>query len=298
MTTKVKALIGLGVTVILFSFVVIVSRISVSSIPQLTLMFFRMLVASVAFLPFFIKSKVWKKEKFKQLLLISTLSTINVLFFMWGIKYTTASASQLIYAAQPILTIIFSSLLWNEKYQKRTISGVVVGLIGIFLIIASSAVEKGETISGGIIGNLAMIVAMSGWLFYILLSKKLSKYFDVLEIGSTSILVSLFFSFVFMILQLRIENQSVIFSKNLLYVSLYLGLFGTFATYILMQYAIKYLSPLTVNMTSYIQPITTTLLAIILLGEKLTPTFLLGGLLVFLGVFTSATLEFYHSRRK
>jgi drug/metabolite transporter (DMT)-like permease len=217
---------------------------------------------------------------------------------MWGIKYTTASASQLIYAAQPILTIIISSLLWKEKFQIRTILGVAIGLIGIAIIIISSALEKGETISGGLIGNLAMIVAMAGWLFYILLSKKYLKNFSVVEIGSTSIIVSLLVSTFFMLIQLKIDNKVIILSYNLILACLYLGLFGTFATYLLMQYSIKYLSPLTVNLTSYIQPVTTAFLAILLLGEKITPTFLLGGVLVFLGVFTSATLEFVHSRRK
>lgn len=298
MTNKIKALISLGLMTILFSFVVIVTRVSVSSTPQLTLMFFRMLVAAIVFLPFFIKSKVWKKEKFGQLLFVSILSTVNVLFFMWGIKYTTASASQLIYAAGPILTIIISNILWREKYEFRTVIGIAIGLIGIAVILVSSAVEKGETISGGIVGNISMSVAMLGWLFYILLSKKLSEYFNAVEIGSTSILVSLIISSVMMFLQLRLNNQNIVFSVNLVSVSLFLGLFGTFVTYMLMQYAIKYLSPLTVNLTSYIQPVTTTLLAVGLLGEKLTLTFLLGGALIFLGVFTTATLEFYHSRRK
>jgi len=97
----------------------------------------------------------------------------------------------------------------------------------------------------------------------------------------------------FYILPYNLEHKGLILSRNLILAGLYLGLCGSFLTYILIQYAIKYLSPLTVNLSSYIQPILTTAMAMILLGEKLTMTFLFGSMMVLFGVFISATLEFY-----
>jgi len=95
------------------------------------------------------------------------------------------------------------------------------------------------------------------------------------------------------VIQYNLEHKGLILSRNLILAGLYLGLCGSFLTYILIQYAIKYLSPLTVNLSSYIQPILTTAMAMILLGEKLTMTFLFGSMMVLFGVFISATLEFY-----
>ena len=71
-----------------------------------------------------------------------------------------------------------------------------------------------------------------------------------------------------------------------------MGIGGTFFTYLLLQYAIKHLSSLTVNMTSYIQPTLVAVLAIFFLHEKLTWHFVFGSLLVFLGVFLTVTSEF------
>ncbi len=293
MTTKIKALLSLAATVVLFTFVVIVARFTVTDVPQMYVLFIRTLVASIAFLPFFIKSKVWNKPKFKELMLVSSLSTVNLVFFMWGIKYTSASASQLIYAAMPILTILVTTFFFKNKYSLRTIIGVVIGFTGILFIIYTSAVEKGETISGGIIGNLAVVIAMLGWLAYILLSKKYSRYFTPVEIGATSLLLSFFVTLILAIIQFNLDHRGLVLSQNLILAGLYLGLCGSFLTYILIQYAIKYLSPLTVNLSSYIQPILTTAMAMILLGEKMTLTFLFGSMMVLFGVFISATLEFY-----
>lgn len=74
--------------------------------------------------------------------------------------------------------------------------------------------------------------------------------------------------------------------------ALYMGIFGTFLTYILMQYAIKYLSPLSINMTSYVQPIFVAILAIFFLGEKMTASFVIGAMMVFISIFLTATVEF------
>jgi len=67
MTTIIKALLSLAATIVLFTFVVIVARFTVADAPQMYVLFIRTLVASIAFLPFFIKSKVWNKTKFKEL---------------------------------------------------------------------------------------------------------------------------------------------------------------------------------------------------------------------------------------
>lgn len=296
MNIKIKALLALLGTVLFFSILVIVARAYVVSISPMFLLFLRVLVAAIAFSPFLIKSRVWKKPKIKTLMAVSLLSTVNLVFFIWGIQYTSASASQLIYTIQPILNILVSNYLLKEKYPARTYVGVIIGLIGIVLIIYLSAVEKGETISGGIIGNIAIMIAMLGWFWYIMLSKKLSKYFSPIEISSVSIFVSLFVSIVLLITQLILTSSPIHLTTQAIMAGLYMGFFGTFLTYILMQYAIKHLSTLTVNLSSYIQPVVVMVLAIILLGEKMTIGFLVGSFFVLLGVFITGTIEAYKRR--
>jgi drug/metabolite transporter (DMT)-like permease len=77
--------------------------------------------------------------------------------------------------------------------------------------------------------------------------------------------------------------------------ALYMGLFGTFATYVLYQYAVKHLPSLTVSLTSYIQPITTATLAMIFLGERLTAPFIIGSMLVFAGIFLVSEIKLANS---
>lgn len=284
-------------TVVLWSFMVIIARVAVADTLPLTLLFVRMAVAAAAFLPFFIFGKPWRNKAFDKLVAVSLLSTINVTFFIVGIQYTSASASQLIYAAIPILIIITGRLFLSQIYPVRRIYGVLIGLVGIILIIYLSAIEKGTTISGSLLGNLLIVIAMFGWMWYIVLSKKLLKLFSPVDIGSTSVMVSLVVSIPLLFSEMIWSGGSFVLPVNGILAGIYMGFFGTFLTYLLYQYGLKYVSPLTASFTSYIQPVTTALLEIVLLGEKMTFGFFTGGLLVFLGVFLATTLEVYHKRK-
>ncbi|OGG05747.1 hypothetical protein A3D05_00900 [Candidatus Gottesmanbacteria bacterium RIFCSPHIGHO2_02_FULL_40_24] len=292
MAEKYKAVFSLGITVTLFAFLAIIAKSLVADTPSVIVLFLRMVFAFFAFLPFLLKSKVWRKKHFKDLIFTSVFSGINVTLFMTGIEFTSASVSQLIYAAMPVLTILSGLILFNQKFSKTRVTGVVIGLLGIVFIIFRSAVEMGETITGSLSGNLLITIAMLSWLTYVLRSKKLSAYFRPVEIGSVSVTVGLIISILLLAIRLLINQTVPALSLPLLLGALYMGVLGTFITYILLQYAIKILSPLTVNLTAYIQPIITTFLAVIILGEKLTVNFIIGSLFVFMGIFLTVTMEF------
>lgn len=297
MSNKIKALGALLLAVILWSFLAVISRWVVETISATTLNFLRLGVATLAFLPFFIANKPWEKSKFISLLITSLFACVNFIFFMIGLQYTSASAGHLIYVISPVLVLLVTVFLFREKINQTKIIGVTLGLVGVLFIIFLSAAEKGTTITGTEKGNLLVLVAVAGWVSYILASKKLSKYFSPAEISSTSIIVSFIIStFVFILQQISSPVQ-MNFSYQQIVAIVFIGFFGTFLTFFLYQYSIKHLSTLTASFSSYIQPITTALFEIIFLSEKLTMGFIIGGILVFSGVFLASTLDLYHGRK-
>lgn len=293
MNTFQKAISALLATVFLWSLMVVIARFTVATYSPFYVLFLRLSVGSIAFLPFFIKHRTWAKRGFKKLALISLGSTVNLTFFMIGIKYTTASTSQIIYAAMPLLVLVVDKLVLEKSHGMKKIGGVLIGFTGLISILYLSAIEKGETITGTLFGNILIVIAMLGWSSYVYTSKHLSKTFSPIEIGSVSILLSEIVATVLLLTQLpSLGNLSL--TPALIFASLYMGFFGTFITYILFQYAVHHLSALNVSLSSYIQPITTTLLAIVFLGEKITPSFIGGSVLILTGIFLSGV----HSQQK
>src|SRR3989344_4940180 len=290
MNTSSKAILALLGTVVLWSFMVVLAKDAVRTLPPLTLTFLRFLFAAIPFLPFFIYQKPWKKKHFKELVAVSVLSYFNITFFIIGIQYTSAPASQLIYALIPVFIIIIAKLFQRQNFPLVKTIGVVLGLIGISFIFYNSKVNSEQPIFGSLIGNLIILGATSCWLCYILFSKKLAAKFSPTEIGSTSIIIS----FIISIFPFLWEISSIGYpsiSFGLYSSAFYLGFFGTFLTYILYQFAIKYSSSLTVSLATYIQPIFVTILSIMFLGDKLNSGFIIGSLFILLGVFLTSILS-------
>lgn len=291
MKTSTKATLALLGTVLLWSHMVVITRGIVAFVPPITVLFYRLLIAALCFMPFFLKNRTWEKPHFIKMVLISLGATINLTFFILGIKYTSASASQIIYATMPILILSYGRFILKEKQTRTKIIGILIGFLGLLLIGYLSAIEQGETISGSLRGNFLIFVAMSGWTWYLLSSKKLSANFLPIEMGSTSILVSFLVSSVLFIINQSIYQNPISFSPVIFMSLLYIGFFGTFITYILYQYAIRHSSALKVSLTSYIQPVTTAFLAILLLGEQLTFYFIIGSVMVLIGIFITSSVK-------
>ncbi|MBI2617264.1 DMT family transporter [Candidatus Gottesmanbacteria bacterium] len=299
MRIKLLAVSALFATILFWGFFAVIARFAVFSVSPMVLLFIRFFIGAVCFLPFFLKDKPWKNKRFRELLFVSSFSTINVALFIWGIQYTSASASQVIYAVQPVLILLFNFFVLKEKHPLVKVLGVAIGFAGVAYIVYLSAIEKGTTISGNLVGNLAILGAMGGWLTYILTSKKISKHFTPMEIGSTSIFVTLFIATFLVGVELFTGNAKITISLTIVLIGLYMGIFATFLAYICTQFAVKHLSPLTTSLSSYIQPIATAIFATLLIGERVTANFLAGSMFVFAGIFLTSTVDAYtHRKRK
>lgn len=297
MNSQLKAGIALlGITLI-WANVPIIAKIVLKDIGPFTFLFLRFAVASITIAPFLLKEKAWKNKNFPKLLLICCLSTLNVTFFIWGIQYTSATVSQVLYATMPLLIIVLSRILWKEEFPLRKVLGVVIGLLGILFIIYLSIIEKGATIAGNFIGNASILIAMINWMFYIMLSKRISPHFSPLTISTFSILVSLPFTFLLFLWESQNSQYSLNLNSNVILGAIYYGFFATTLAYILYQYGIKHSSVLTSSLTSYIQPIFTSVIAMVVLGERLTTNFLFASVLVFAGIFITTFLEIRNRRK-
>ena len=296
MNEKIKGLIALSLTLIFWSLSVVISRAIIHEFSAFAFLFIRLIVATLAFLPFIIKRKVWRHPRFNLLLIVSLTFMVNMTFFVLGIQFTSASASQMIYGATPILIVIIGMIFLKEKYSLGRIMGVIIGLLGIIMIFYFSVLERGLTISGSLRGNLLIGIAVVGWIAYMLITKKVLKIFSAIDTSSISIMLSLLLSAPFFVYEEFSINSNFNFSTTAWLGIIFVGFFGTFITYILHQYALSRLSALTTSFTTYIQPISTAFLEIIFLKAKLTPGFLFGGLLVFSGVFLATTIELLQKR--
>ncbi len=284
MSNKQKALIFILLTSILGGATQAVTKIGLAQFPPLSFAFIRFLFAGIIVTPFLLKTNFFKE--FKQLIPFSLLGTINIGFFILGIKTTTATIGQLLYAGVPLLTALFLFLLFKERLTRRKELGILIGFVGVAFVALLPVIDKGAKFSGDLLGNMLIGIGVISWSLYMTYSKKKLQSFSPFVVTSAFIWVTCFALFPLFVIDLvTYPNwwQSLTFS-GVLSLS-YITIISTVIVYLFNQYAIKHGGSILASMQFYLVPIFAYLSASFLLGEQLTTGLIVGGALALLGVY-------------
>ncbi|HSW97744.1 MAG TPA: DMT family transporter [Candidatus Saccharimonadales bacterium] len=286
MTSKQKALFAIIFAAILGGGIAVFVKIALTEIPIFSLSFFRFLIASLCMLPVIIKSFHKAKQHRSKIIGISLLATANTVIFSFGVKLTTATASQILYAIVPLVIALISYFYLKERLQPQKILGIILGFIGIAIIILLPAFAKGANVAGSVSGDLIILIAILCFSFYSVFSKRLHEHYSSSELTSYFLLTSLCAQTILAPIDLHTYPgwwHQVTMTG--VFATLYIGTCGMFLWYILYQYAIKHGSPTIASLTFYLQPITTFVWAFFLLGERINGIFIFGAAITFLGLW-------------
>lgn len=241
-------------------------------------LFWRYLLASLLFLPFYLKSRPKINLKILLLAILGTPLTLIPLYI--GITLTSSLTNSILVATGPLLTILGGFFFLKEKIQKNEKIGIAIALLG------SSIVVIGPTLGGGqnsLIGGLLVFLSNLIWTIFLLISKKLK--IDSTAMSMTSYLVSLP---IFFLLSLYTLNFSLFTlmtpaMPGVIYMAV-LGSIIAFWTYLKGQEGIEASEA---AVFTYLQPIFAFPLSFFWLKEPLTAPLIIGSLIIALGVFTS-----------
>ncbi|MBI2029201.1 EamA family transporter [Candidatus Gottesmanbacteria bacterium] len=255
-------------------------------IPSISYAFIRFLIASLIVIPILHSKSHLKIKTLKDIIPISLFASVNIIFFVLGVKLTTANVSQLLYTATPLLTAIILFMVFKETLSKQKIIGLIIGLLGVALIIILPIIQNTNPFSGDLTGNLLVATAVISWSFYMAFSKKLLANYSPFTVTSVFIIITTIVLFPLFLYQFSLDSSWILkLSGQAITSVLYVALLGTIGAYFLNQYAIKHGGAVFASMAYYLNPLVTFLLSFILLGEKLTIAVLTGGLFALLGVY-------------
>lgn len=286
MTNRQKAFFSIFLGSILGGAMSAVTKIGLSQIPPLSFAFLRFLLATIIIAPFILKAKREIIKDFISIAPLSLFAAVNIAFFTTGVKMTTATISQLLYAGVPLLTGFISYIFLSEKLEVQKVAGILTGFIGVLIIVFLPVIDQGKNFSGDLTGNLLVVIGVISWSFYMVFSKKLQRDYSPFVIVSIFIILTTIILFPFFLFELRTNYgwwNNVMLTG--LISMLYVVIIGTIVSYLLTQYAIKHAGSVFASTAFYLQPIFGFLSAFVILGEKLTFGIILGGILALLGVF-------------
>ncbi len=293
-------------------------KVALTGLSPMTLALSRFMVAS-ALLPliaFLLKEKLAVRPRDLPLLAAAGLVGVTLYFFFEnnGILRLSASESSLIIGAIPVVTILAERAIFGTKHGLRVYTGVIASFAGVALIVTQS---KGGASS--LPGYLFMGGAALSWVAYTFLTKPLSGKYGLLAVTFWQI----FFGMLGCIPFALYENltagagKTVVASSlsagqasalpaaasNLLPVMppasplavwlnvLYLGIFASAIGYWFYVITLETLGAAKSSVFINLIPVVSVVAAYILLGERLGPTQLAGGLVAVAGVFLATAPE-------
>lgn len=286
MSNQTKALLAIGIAATLWGSAGSTSKILFLESPPLVAASHRFLLASFIIFPFFLRTKKPKGYLLK-LLPLGLFNTGNVLFYYLGLSHTTANTASIIGTAAPLTTLLLSWVLIKEKIGKEKIIGILVGLMGALFIVLLPMIENGSTNAGSMYGNILLICSLTSWTLYMVYSRYILSGGAYSPIISTSI--NIFTVAMAASIASLYTNQSI-FSSALTHPSylgtlLYAAIGITIITFFLFQWGVSHISASTASLKEYLQLIVGVGLNAIILKEQLTHAYLIGSILVGVGVF-------------
>lgn len=230
----------------------------------------------------FINEKVARKDVFRLAICAIFGVAINQIFFFEGLNLTTPINAAIVMTINPVLVIFLSFLFIKESITLKKILGVLLGLSG-----ASILILKGGGVnfsSAHQTGNVFVFINATSYGLYLVLVKPLIKKYHPITV--------LFYVFGFGILyvlpfgftSLTSVTWTNIPSNIYLEIS-FVVICTTFIAYLLNSSALKQLSPTTVSIYIYLQPILASIFAILWGADNLDNQKVIAALLIFLGVY-------------
>lgn len=285
-TPKVIGTIAALVAALVWSSSFVALKIALESVPPMSVIFFRMVVASCIFIFFykqFIALKFTKSDIKYILIMVFCEPCLYFVFEAKALELTSASQAGVITSTMPLITAIGAGIFLKEIITKRLLLGSVIAMAGAIWLSFSADVQ--EYAPNPILGNFLEAIAMICGAGYALSLKHLTKRFSALFLTAIQAFAgALFFApfslYEWMSVGLSMDTKSA-------FAIVYLGAFVTLGGYGLFNYALSLLPASRVSSFINLIPAFAVLLAFIVLGERLNFMQFIAAGVIFLGVFIS-----------
>lgn len=251
-----------------------------------TIIFLRMLIASMLFILFlkrFFRYKL-NRQDIQYLLLLSLFEP--ALYFILevnALRFTSASQAGIVTSTMPLITAILAGLILKELITKKVVVGSLLSMVGV--VVLSLSAESSQSASNPLLGNLLELGAMVCAAGYTIVAKHLSSKFSALYItASQAFLGALFFLPFFLY---EIEKHSLNISTVSILWILYLGIIVTLGGYGLYNFALTKIDASRAAVFINLIPIFAVVLGYLILNEKLTILQFFAAILIVVGVALS-----------
>lgn len=268
----------------LWGFSVPIIKYSLQFTSPALFLFYRYLLATVVFFPFFLLYKVKNqnlKIDHKRHILLAILGTpLTLLPLFYGLMASSSIESSILESSVPIFVILGGLVYLKEKVKPSEWLGVLVALSGTLILSLSPLLGSGFS-ALSIKGNLLIILGNVVWATFLILSKK--DHTNPIYLSFYSFLLSIPF---FLFLALSNHGNLSLNSLSLPGI-IYMAIGGSIIAFWAYIEGQKRIEASEAAIFTYLKPVFTIPLAYFWLKEPFTPIAIVSTVIIIFGVYLS-----------
>ncbi len=230
----------------------------------------------------FIREKIKKKDLVRLAVCGLFGVAVNQLFFFEGLNLTSPINASIIMTTNPIIVLVISFIFLKDKITGYKLFGVLLGIFGAWNLILNS--NNMSFSSGSGLGDIFVLINATSYGLYLVLVKPLMSKYNPITILFIVFSFGLIFVFPFGYNELSLVDWTEI-PNNIWFEIGFVVLFTTFFAYLLNAFALKNVSPNTVSIYIYLQPVLASFFAIYWGSDELKEDKIIAALLIFAGVY-------------
>lgn len=269
------------------------NKIAVTALPPFFLASIRFISAGVLIMIIskFLKYKIAiTKNQFLNTLIAGFLFLVyGNGVFVWALKYVDSGFAALLAATQPLFVLFLMRLIDRKPMQKKSIIGVLLGLLGMYLLVSQKNIATSE---GSVLGIFMIFTCVLSWSYgSVFVSKAdlpknffVSTGYQMLTAGTLLFFGSLLFKETWI--------SPLDWSEDVQISMAFLIFFGGIVAFTSFNYLLKNVSTEKVATSAYINPIVAMLLGWYVLDEHLSLQSIIASAVLLTGVY------FINSRKR
>ena len=266
----------------------VVSDLVLLIVPPFTLLTLRIALGLAVLLPLSLRrgQSLPGRRSLRSLLAVGVVGLgISLGAQFLGTDLSTAVNGALVTSASPAFVVLFAVLLLRERMTLQRLAAIVLASAGVLIILnPASADFASDTFTG----DAFLAVAAVTWGLYSVLVRRvtLRQATPALMVTIVALLGGLLVSIPASILELT-QRPIGDMSVEIVLGILYLGIVSTAFALLLWNRAFSLVPATIASLFFFAQPLAGALLAAVFLGQRMTETLWLGGILIALGVLLS-----------
>lgn len=203
-------------------------------------------------------------------------------FIYMAIQTTTAINAVLVNSCIPVIIVLISWAMYNDRLNLRQCLGVATSLSGVLLIISRGELSTLLQLQFNR-GDILVFIAAILWAFYSANLKKYPKGLHPLAYQMGIVLVGLTILLPLYLFEIS-TGKIMTLSTGSIVTIIYVALFASVLAFIFWNRAVTILGANIAGPFIHLMPVFSTILAVLFLGETLTQNHIMAILLIFAGI--------------